>query len=76
MQIFDKVCEIISTQLGIDPDFAFSEKTTWEEINADSIDRVEVVMALEDEFDLEIPDEELAHMHNLGDLVNYIDSEK
>ena len=76
MQTFEKVCAIISEQLGINSDFDFSEETTWEEINADSLDLVEIVMSIEDEFDLEIPDEAVASMQNMGDLVAYIDGEK
>lgn len=76
MQTFEKVCDIISTQLGLDSGFDFSAETTWEEINADSLDLVEIVMSIEDEFDLEIPDEAVASMQNMGDLVAFIDSEK
>lgn len=76
MQTFEKVCDIISGQLGLDADFDFSNETTWEEINADSLDLVEIVMAIEDEFELEIPDEAVASMQNMGDLVAYIDSRK
>jgi len=76
MQTFEKVCDIISGQLGLDSGFDFSKETTWEEINADSLDLVEIVMAIEDEFELEIPDEAVASMQNMGDLVAFIDSEK
>lgn len=76
MQTFDKICDIISTQLGIDSGFDFTNETTWEEINADSLDLVEIVMAIEDEFDFEIPDEAVASMQNMGDLVAFIDKEK
>ncbi len=76
MQTFEKVCDIISNQLGFDSDIGFSEETTWDEINADSLDLVEIVMSIEDEFDLEIPDEAVASMQNMGDLVAYIDGEK
>lgn len=76
MQTFEKVCDIISGQLGLDADFDFSNETTWEEINADSLDLVEIVMAIEDEFELEIPDEAVASMQNMGNLVAYIDSRK
>ena len=76
MQTFEKVCDIISGQLGLDSGFDFSAETTWEEINADSLGLVEIVMSIEDEFDLEIPDEAVASMQNMGDLVDYIDGEK
>ena len=75
MQTFEKVCNIISAQLGFDTGFDFSQQTTWEELNADSLDLVEIVLAIEDEFDISIPDEAVAAMQNMGDLVEYIDRE-
>lgn len=76
MQTFEKVCSIISGQLDLDRDFAFSPETTWEEIGADSLDLVEIIMSIEEEFDLEIPDDDVTAMHNMSDLVAYIDGEK
>lgn len=75
MQTFERVSEIISTQLGFDRGFELSLQTTWEEIDADSLDLVEIVMAIEDEFDIEIPDEAVAAMQSMGDLVAFIDKE-
>lgn len=76
MQTFEKVCQIISSQLSLSPDFEFSMDTTWEEINADSLDLVEIVMAIEDEFDISIPDDAVSSMQNMNDLVAFIDEEK
>ena len=76
MSTFEKACEIISEQLGISADFDFSEETTWEEINADSLDLVEIVMSIEDEFRIEIDDESVSSMRNMGDLIAYIDERK
>ena len=76
MQTFEKVSRIISDQLGIDAEFEFSLQTTWEELNADSLDLVEVVMEIEDEFDISVPDEAVTAMQTMGDLVAYIDAEK
>ena len=73
METFEKVTQIISQQLGISADFDFTESTTWEELNADSLDLVEIVMALEDEYDIEISDDEISKMENMGDLVTFID---
>lgn len=73
METFEKVTQIISQQLGISADFDFSASTTWEELNADSLDLVEIVMALEDEYDIEISDDEISKMENMGDLVAFID---
>lgn len=76
MQTFEKVCEIISSQLGLGSDFEFSPETTWEEINADSLDLVEIVMVIEDEFDICIPDEAVSLMQNMNDLVTFIEEGK
>lgn len=76
MSTFKKACEIISEQLGLSEDFDFSEETTWEEINADSLDLVEIVMSIEDEFQIEIDDDAVSSMRNMGDLVAYIEEEK
>lgn len=76
MQTFEKVCAIISHQLGLDASFEFSKDTTWDELGADSLDLVEIVMAIEDDFDIEIPDDAISAMHNMGDLVAFIDVER
>ena len=76
MSTFKKACEIISEQLGLSADFDFSEETTWDEINADSLDLVEIVMSIEDEFQIEIDDDAVSSMRNMGDLVAYIEEEK
>lgn len=76
MSTFERVCEIIAEQLGLSADFELSAETTWEEINADSLDLVEIVMSIEDEFQLEIDDEAVSSMRNMGDLVAFIDTEK
>lgn len=74
METFDKVCEIISSQLGLSADFEFTKETSWQEINADSLDVVEIVMSIEDEFEIEISDEDIYRMENLGDLVTFVDN--
>ena len=74
MQTFEKVCDIISEHLGLDADFNFSMETTWEELDADSLDLVEIIMEIEYEFDISVPDEDVAAMHTMGDLIDYIDA--
>lgn len=69
--IFEKVKSIIVEQLGVDEDDVTPE-TTFEELNADSLDIVELIMALEEEFDLEIPDEEAEKILTVGAAVEYI----
>ncbi len=48
--------------------------TTWQDIKADSLDMVQVLVAVEDTFDIEVPDEDLAEFQNFGDFVNYIET--
>ena len=76
MSTFEKACGIISEQLGLSAEFDFSEETTWEEINADSLDLVEIVMSIEDEFQIEIDDDAVSSMRNMGDLVAFIEGTK
>lgn len=71
MAIFDKVKAIVVEQLGVDEDEVAME-TTFEELNADSLDIVELIMALEEEFDMEIPDEDAEKIKTVGGIVEYI----
>ncbi len=73
MSIEDKVKTIISNQLEVDLN-RISLETTFEDIDADSLDIVELVMALEEEFDLEISDQEIENIKTIGDVVRFIDS--
>lgn len=71
MDVFEKVKTIVVDQLGVDED-EITPETTFESLNADSLDIVELVMALEEEFDLDIADEEVENIQTIGDVVNYI----
>ena len=71
MDIFGKV-KIICEHLDVNED-SVTLKTTFEDLDADSLDVVEMVMALEEEFDLEISDEEVEKIKSVGDIVNYIE---
>ena len=73
MDILAKVKEIIAEQLEISQD-NINMETTFEEIDADSLDLVELVMALEEEFDIEISDEEIEKIKTVGDVINHIQS--
>ncbi len=73
MSIEDKVKTIIADQLEVDGD-KLSAETTFEDIDADSLDIVELVMALEEEFDLEISDQEIENINTVGDVVKYLES--
>jgi acyl carrier protein len=69
--IFDKVKSIVAEQLGVDQE-EIEMKTSFEDLNADSLDIVELIMALEEEFDLEIPDEDMENIQSVGQVVEYI----
>lgn len=71
---FDKVKEIIVDTLGVEADEVTMEATIFGDLGADSLDAVELNMALEDNFDLKIPDEDIAQMKNVADVVAYIDA--
>lgn len=70
--VFDKVKDIIVEQLGVDDDEVKMEASFIDDLGADSLDIVELIMALEEEFDLEIPDKEAERIASVGDAVEYI----
>ncbi len=70
--IFEKVQEKVADQLSIDPEDVTMESSFIEDLGADSLDIVELLMALEEEFDIEIPDEEAEKLITVGDVVDYI----
>lgn len=72
MEIFAKVKTLIVEQLDVEEEKVTAD-TTFEDIDADSLDVVELVMALEEEFDLEIADEEVENIKTVGDIVSYIE---
>jgi acyl carrier protein len=71
-QVFDKVKEIIVDQLGVEEDQVTLEASFIEDLGADSLDIVELIMALEEEFGLEIPDDEAEKISTVSDAVDYI----
>jgi len=70
--IFEKVREVVAEQLGIEEDDITMESSFIDDLGADSLDIVELIMALEEEFDLEIPDSEAEKISTVGDVVDYI----
>lgn len=70
--MFEKVKAIIIDQLSISDADMVTMDTTLEDLGADSLDLVEVIMAIEDEFDVQIKDEDLENLKSVGDLINYI----
>ena len=67
-----KVKEIIINELGVDPEKVTSEASFVEDLGADSLDTVELVMAFEEEFGVDIPDEDAEQMRTVGDAVSYL----
>jgi len=72
MIVFEKVKKIIAEQLGVDEDEITMESSFIDDLGADSLDIVELIMALEEEFDIEIPDSEAEKISVVGDVVEYI----
>ncbi len=74
---FDKIKEIIIEELGVeDEDSITPETSLMDDLEADSLDAVNIMMEIEDTFDVEIPDEETATFKNIGDIAKYVDSVK
>ncbi|MFA6568496.1 MAG: acyl carrier protein [Victivallales bacterium] len=71
--IADKVKEIVVQQLGVSPDQVTPEAKFIEDLGADSLDQVELVMALEEEFGADIPDEDAEKLTTVGDAIRYIE---
>ena len=71
--VFDKVKEIIIEQLGVEDSAVNHETSLMKDLEADSLDAVEIIMAIEDEFGIEIPDEDAEKFHNVGDIVRYVE---
>lgn len=71
-EIFDRVKDIIVEQLGVTADAVVSEASFIDDLGADSLDIVELIMALEEEFDIEIQDADAEKIVTVGDVVEYI----
>ncbi|GMU36985.1 MAG: acyl carrier protein [Phycisphaerae bacterium] len=72
-EILQKVIQIVSDQMGVDKGEITAETSFVDDLNADSLDTVELVMELEDEFDTSIPDEEAEKIKTVGDAVAYVE---
>ena len=74
MSYEDKVKEIIVEQLGVDPEEVTNEASFIDDLGADSLDTVELVMAFEEEFNIEIPDEDAEKLVTVGAAIEYLNS--
>ncbi|MDX8336668.1 MAG: acyl carrier protein [Cetobacterium sp.] len=74
--MLDKIREIVVEQLGVDADQVTLEANFVEDLGADSLDTVELIMAFEEEFDVEIPDTDAEKIKTVQDVVNYIEANK
>ena len=76
MTTFEKLKKIISEQLYVAESKITMDSDIVEDFEADSIEMVDIVMDIEDEFGVEIPDDAMETMHRIGDVVEYIDANK
>jgi len=72
--VFEKIKNILAEQLDADADEMTMETNIARDLGADSLDVVELLMSIEDEFEVEIPDDEIENIKTIGDLVEYIQS--
>jgi acyl carrier protein len=70
--MLEKMKEIIADQLSVSEDEVTLEASFKEDLDADSLDLFELVMALEEEYDVEIPSDDLAELNTVGDVINYL----
>ncbi len=74
--VFEKIREILCQQLDIEEDAVTMESSIMDDLGADSLDVVDLLMTMEDEFDIEVPDEDVEKMKTVGDLVKYVEANK
>jgi acyl carrier protein len=71
---FDKVKDIIAEQLQVDKDAIAENTSLMKDLEADSLDAVEIIMGIENEFGIEIPDDEAEKFQTIGDIVKFVES--
>lgn len=74
--VFDKVKELIAEQLDVKADDITEASSIQDDLGADSLDVVDLVMALEDEFDVEIPEDQVENIKTVGDIVKFIEDKQ
>lgn len=73
--VFEKIRDIIVEQLSVDGSIITLDTNLAKDLEADSLDAVEIIAAIEEEYDIEIPDEEAEKFQTVGDLVKYVESQ-
>ena len=73
---FDTIRDIIVEQLNVEESMVTEDTNLMKDLEADSLDAVEIIMAIEEQFDIEIPDDEAEKFQTVGDLVEYVDANK
>lgn len=76
MDTFEKIRALLAEQLDIDPEKIEMDSDIMADFEADSLDIVDMVMSLEDEFGIEVPDEAIEGLRTVGDVVQFVDSHK
>ena len=74
--VFEKIREIIIEQLQVDESEVTMDTNLMKDLSADSLDAVEIIMAIEEEYGIEIPDEDAETFQTVGDLVRYVEENK
>ncbi len=74
--MFERIKELIAEKVGVDPEEISMETSFADDLEADSITLFELVMAIEDEFDIEVDDESIEKIVTVGDIVNYLEEIK
>ena len=74
--VFEKVKELIVEQLDVDPDMITMDTDFMKDLEADSLDAVEIILGVEDEYGIEIPDEVAENFTKVSDIVEYIEDNK
>ena len=72
--VFEKIKEIIANKIQVDADNITLETSLMKDLEADSLDAVEIIMGIEEEFDIEIPDSDAEGFQNVGDIARYVES--
>lgn len=74
--VFEKIRDIIAEQLGVDANDITLETNLMKDLEADSLDAVEIIMAIEDEFQVEVPDDQAEHFQVVKNLVDFVEQNK